>query len=152
MMQSNWRSLLFFLVVTVGGGLSIGLFTLPGEWYAGLVKPSFNPPNWIFGPVWTALYVMIAIAGWRIYLKIPSGKVMKLWWLALALNFIWSPTFFGAQQLGIALVIIFALLAAILAFIVTSRSADRSASLLFIPYAAWVGFATLLNGALFILN
>jgi translocator protein len=152
MMQSNWRSLLFFLVVTVGGGLSIGLFTLPGEWYAGLVKPSFNPPNWIFGPVWTALYVMIAIAGWRIYLKIPSGKAMKLWWLALALNFIWSPTFFGAQQLGIALVIIFALLAAILAFIVTSRSADRSASLLFIPYAAWVGFATLLNGALFILN
>jgi translocator protein len=152
MMQSNWRALLFFLVVTVGGGLGIGLFTLPGEWYAGLVKPSFNPPNWIFGPVWTALYIMIGVAGWRIYLRDPSGTAMKLWWMALALNFLWSPTFFGAQQLGIALVIILALLASILAFIVTSRPADRPASLLFVPYAAWVGFASLLNGSLFALN
>jgi translocator protein len=151
-MAGNWGSLLFFLALTVGGGLAIGLFTLPGEWYAGLVKPSFNPPNWIFGPVWTALYIMIGIAGWRIYLKQPSGLPMKIWWAALALNFIWSPVFFGAQRLGIALVIILAMLASILAFIVTSRSADRPASLLFIPYAAWVGFATLLNGALFMLN
>ena len=148
----NWLSLLFFLILTVGGGLGIGLFTLPGEWYMSLVKPSFNPPNWIFGPVWTALYVMIGVAGWRIYLKEPSGAALKIWWAALALNFIWSPTFFGAQQLGVALVIILALLASILAFIVTSRSVDRPASLLFIPYAAWVGFATLLNGSLFALN
>lgn len=151
-MTGNVKSLLGFLILTVGGGLAIGLFTLPGEWYASLVKPSFNPPNWIFGPVWTALYVMIAIAGWRMYERDPSGLAMKFWWMALALNFIWSPIFFGAQQLGIALVIIIALLAAILAFIVTSRSADRPASLLFIPYAAWVGFATLLNGSLFMLN
>ena len=151
-MAGNWGALLFFLALTVGGGLGIGLFTLPGEWYAGLVKPSFNPPNWIFGPVWTALYIMIGIAGWRIYLKQPSGVAMKIWWAALALNFIWSPTFFGAQQLGIALGIILALLASILTFIVASRSADRPASLLFIPYAAWVGFATLLNGSLFALN
>jgi translocator protein len=152
MMQSNWRALLFFLVLTVGGGLGIGLFTLPGEWYASLVKPSFNPPNWIFGPVWTALYIMIGVAGWRIFVKDPSGAAMKIWWAALALNFIWSPTFFGAQQLGIALMIILALLASILAFIATSRSADKPASLLFVPYAAWAGFATLLNGALFMLN
>jgi translocator protein len=151
-MSANWKSLLFFLVLSVGGGLAIGLFTLPGEWYAGLVKPSFNPPNWIFGPVWTALYIMIGVAGWRIYLKEPSGAAMKLWWVALALNFIWSPTFFGAQQLGIALVVIVALLASILAFIVTSRASDKTASLLFIPYAAWVGFASLLNGSLFALN
>jgi tryptophan-rich sensory protein len=151
-MAGSWRSLLFFLALTVGGGLSIGLFTLPGEWYAGLVKPSFNPPNWIFGPVWTALYIMIAIAGWRIYLKEPSGLSMQIWWVALGLNFIWSPAFFGAQQLGIALAIILALLASILAFIITARMTDRPASLLFIPYAAWVGFATLLNGSLFMLN
>jgi translocator protein len=151
-MSGNWGSLLFFLALTVGGGLGIGLFTLPGEWYASLVKPSFNPPNWIFGPVWTALYIMIGFAGWRIYLRDPSGLAMKIWWVALALNFLWSPTFFGAQQLGIALVIILALLASILAFVVTSRKADRPASLLFIPYAAWVGFASLLNGSLFALN
>jgi tryptophan-rich sensory protein len=151
-MSGNWRPLLLFLALTVGGGLGIGLFTLPGEWYMGLVKPSFNPPNWIFGPVWTALYIMIGIAGWRIYKNDPSGAAMKIWWAALALNFAWSPTFFGAQRLGIALLIILALLASILAFIVKSRQADRPASLLFIPYAAWVGFATLLNGALFMLN
>jgi translocator protein len=151
-MSGNWGTLPFFLVLTVGGGLAIGLFTLPGEWYAGLVKPSFNPPNWIFGPVWTALYFMIGVAGWRIYVKDPSGAAMKIWWAALALNFIWSPVFFGAQQLGVALVIILALLVSILAFIVISRPADRPSSLLFIPYAAWVGFATLLNGALFMMN
>jgi translocator protein len=151
-MAGNWGSLLFFLILTVGGGLGIGLFTLPGEWYAGLVKPSFNPPNWIFGPVWTALYIMIGIAGWRIYLKDPSGLAMKIWWVALALNFIWSPMFFGAQQLGIALVIILALLAFILGFIATSRPVDRPASLLFMPYAAWVGFASVLNASLFALN
>jgi translocator protein len=151
-MTASMKSLLGFLVLTVGGGLAIGLFTLPGEWYASLVKPSFNPPNWIFGPVWTALYIMIGIAGWRIYLKEPSGSAMKIWWVALALNFIWSPTFFGAQQLGIALLIIFALLASILTFIVTSRPTDRPASLLFVPYAAWVGFASLLNASLYMLN
>jgi translocator protein len=152
MMQSNWRALLFFLVLTVGGGLGIGLFTLPGEWYMNLVKPSFNPPNWIFGPVWTALYIMIGVAGWRIYVKDPSGSAMKIWWVALALNFIWSPTFFGAQMLGLALFIILMLLAAIIAFIVRARGIDSTAALLFAPYVAWVGFASFLNGSLYLLN
>ena len=148
----NWGSLLFFLALTVGGGLVIGVFTLPGEWYAGLVKPSFNPPNWIFGPVWTALYIMIAIAGWRVYQRDPSGLAMKIWWMALALNFLWSPVFFGAQLLGMALFIILMLLAAIFVFIVRARAADRTAALLFAPYAAWVAFASLLNASLYMLN
>ena len=148
-MTGNLKSLLGFLILTVGGGLAIGLFTLPGEWYAGLVKPSFNPPNWIFGPVWTALYIMIAIAGWRIYQRDPSGLAMKFWWMALALNFLWSPVFFGAQLLGMALFIILMLLAAILAFIVRARAADKTAALLFAPYAAWVAFASLLNASLY---
>jgi translocator protein len=151
-MSGNWGSLLFFLALTVGGGLGIGLFTLPGEWYMGLVKPSFNPPNWIFGPVWTALYIMIAIAGWRIYLRDRSSLAMKIWWVALALNFIWSPVFFGAQLLGVALIIILMLLAAIIAFMVRAHGIDRTASLLFAPYAVWVAFASLLNASLYLLN
>ncbi len=151
-MKRNLLSLAAFLILVVGGGLTIGLFTLPGEWYAGLAKPVFNPPNWIFGPVWTILYLMIAVAGWRIYEANHSSAAMKLWWAALVLNFVWSPSFFGAQQLGLALAIILSLLVVILAFILTSQKIDKPASLLFVPYAAWVGFASLLNGAIFMLN
>lgn len=151
-MKRNLLSLAAFLILVVGGGLTIGLFTLPGEWYAGLAKPVFNPPNWIFGPVWTMLYIMIAVAGWRIYEANHSSAAMKLWWAALVLNFVWSPSFFGAQQLGLALAIILSLLVVILAFILTSQKIDKPASLLFVPYAAWVGFASLLNGAIFMLN
>ncbi len=151
-MDRKWIVLAGFLALVVGGGLGIGLFTLPGEWYASLNKPSFNPPNWIFGPVWTILYVLIAIAGWRIWLAAPSGAAMKLWWIALVLNFLWSPVFFGAQQLAFALVIILALLVTILAFIAAAQPVDRPASLMFVPYAAWVGFASLLNGSIYLMN
>jgi translocator protein len=151
-MDRRWIVLVGFLALVVGGGLGIGLFTLPGEWYQGLNKPSFNPPNWIFGPVWTVLYVLIAIAGWRIWLAAPGGTAMKAWWVALVLNFLWSPAFFAAQNILLALVIILTLLAVILAFIAAARRFDRPASLMFVPYAAWVGFASLLNGSIFLLN
>ena len=151
-MSRNGISLILFLALTVGGGLGIGLMTLPGDWYAALVKPEFNPPNWLFGPVWSILYVLIGIAGWRIYLREASGTAMKLWWAALALNFVWSPSFFSLHQTGLALAIILALLAVILGFIVKARFLDRPASLIFAPYAAWVGFASLLNASIFLLN
>jgi len=141
----------FFLLV-VGGGLLIGFLTAPGPWYQALAKPSFNPPNWLFGPVWTVLYVLIALAGWRVWRVGPSGTAMKLWWLQLALNFMWSPAFFGLQQIGLALVVIVALLICIIAFIAAAWNLDRIAVWLFIPYAAWVAFATLLNASILFLN
>lgn len=151
-MLRSYVSLAGFLILVTGGGLAIGLFSMPGEWYAGLAKPFFNPPNWIFGPVWTLLYVMIAIAGWRVFERERTGAAMKLWWLALGLNFLWSPSFFAAQSIGLALVIILALLAAIIGFIATARRIDPPAAGLFVPYAAWVAFASLLNGSIFWLN
>jgi translocator protein len=150
--MNRWVKLLGFLVVAVGGGLAIGYLTAPGEWYAGLTKPSFNPPNWVFGPVWTVLYVLMAIAGWRVWRRDPRGWSMRLWWAQLALNFLWSPLFFVAHWIGLALLIIVLMLAAILAFIVSSWPQDRVAAWLFAPYAAWVGFASVLNGAIFALN
>ncbi|MBX3584705.1 MAG: tryptophan-rich sensory protein [Rhizobiaceae bacterium] len=141
-----------FMVLVVGGGLLIGLFTVPGPWYEALVKPSFDPPNWIFGPVWTVLYILIAIAGWRIWQRDRSSPAMKLWWLQLLLNFCWSPAFFALRQTGLALAVIVALLLVILAFIAAALKVDRPSALLFVPYAAWVGFATLLNAAIWQLN
>ena len=145
-------TLALFILLVLGGGTLIGLMTLPGEWYAGLAKPPFNPPNWIFAPVWTLLYIMVAVAGWRTLQRGPRSAAMAVWFIQLALNFIWSPVFFGAHRPGAALVVIVALLATILIFIVMRWPRDRAAALLFAPYAAWVAFATLLNGAIWTLN
>lgn len=144
--------MVLFISLVLGGGLAIGYFTAPGEWYRSLEKPAFNPPNWIFGPVWSALYVMIGIAGWRIWRADSGSLAMKLWWAQLALNFLWSPTFFTAHQIGAALAIILALLATIVLFIASARRVDRVAAWLFAPYAAWVAFASALNASILTLN
>ncbi|HET9617686.1 MAG TPA: TspO/MBR family protein, partial [Pseudolabrys sp.] len=75
-----------FLALTLGGGLAIGFWARPDGWYVHLKKPSFNPPDWVFAPVWTVLYIMIAIAGWRVFLRAPGGAAMALWAVGLALN------------------------------------------------------------------
>lgn len=141
-----------FILVVLGGGVLIGLAMLPGDWYAALAKPPFNPPNWIFAPVWSVLYVLIAIAGWRCWMSAPTGLPMRVWGVQLVLNFLWSPIFFGAHRMGLALGVIVALLVAILVFIRLNWRPDRLAAWLFVPYAAWVAFATLLNGSLLWLN
>ena len=150
-MKSN-RSLVLFLILVVGGGLAIGYFTAPGPWYAQLAKPSFNPPNWVFGPVWTVLYVMIGIAGWRLWQKHRDGWPMKLWWAQLFLNFLWSPVFFAAHEIGLALIVVLSLLGTIAALVATSWRPDRTAAWLMVPYLLWVGFASALNAGIFALN
>ena len=144
--------LILFLVLVLGGGLFLGFLTAPGAWYAGLAKPAFNPPGWLFGPAWTVLYVLIAVAGWRIWRRERHGWPMKLWWAQLGLNFLWSPVFFGAHQIGAAFLVILLMLAAILAFIAVAWRQDRVAAWLFVPYAAWVAFASVLNGSIWALN
>jgi tryptophan-rich sensory protein len=146
------RSLLAFLALVLGGGLLIGYATAPGAWYAQLAKPPFNPPNWIFAPVWTTLYVLIAIAGWRTWRREPSGVAMGLWWTQLMLNFVWSPIFFAWHRIDLAFIVIALLFAAIVGFIAASWCRDTLAAWLFAPYSAWVAFATLLNGSLFMMN
>lgn len=145
-------TLVVFLVLVIGGGLAIGSLTVPGEWYAGLDKPSFNPPSWLFAPVWTALYACIAVAGWRAFECDRNGWPMKLWWAQLVLNFMWSPAFFAAHQVGLALLVILLMLVAVLAFIALSWRRDRIAAWLLAPYAAWVAFASALNASILLLN
>lgn len=141
-----------FLAVVIGVGALIGASTAPGAWYEQLDKPPFNPPNWLFGPVWFVLYVLIAIAGWRTFLAEPRGTGMKLWYAQMALNWLWSPTWFTLHWLWPAFAVIAALLAVILLYIVDRWRRDRLTAWLFVPYAAWVGFASLLNLSVAILN
>jgi benzodiazapine receptor len=145
-------ALILFLVLVVGGGLLVGWLTAPGEWFAQLEKPVFNPPNWLFGPVWTVLYFLIAIAGWRVWKRDARTWPMKLWWAQLLLNFLWSPVFFAAHMIGLALAVILLLLAVIIAFVSASWRRDRAAAWLFIPYGAWVAFASVLNASIFAMN
>jgi translocator protein len=145
-------SLVLFVALVLGGGLIIGFVTAPGAWYATLSKPPFSPPNWIFAPVWSTLYFIIAAAGWRVWRKDGNSAQMKLWWGQLALNFIWSPIFFSGHRIDIALGVIVLLLITIIGFMVITWRQDKIASLLFAPYAAWVAFASVLNGAIWLLN
>lgn len=151
--MNRTMSLILFLVLMLGGGFMLGFLTAPGEWYAGLAKPAFNPPGWLFGPVWTVLYILIAIAGWRVWQRDRTGWPMKFWWTQMGLNFLWTPVFFTAHQIGLAFLVILLLLAAVLAFIVAAwRRQDRVAAWMFVPYAVWVAFASALNGSIWALN
>lgn len=148
----SWLTLGIFLVVVVGVGALIGTQTAPGAWYQQLEKPPLNPPNWVFGPVWFTLYVMIAIAGWRIWMIDRNATAMKFWGAQMLLNWVWSPIWFNANMPWLAFAIIVAMWLSIVGFIVTARHRDRLASWLFVPYLAWVSFATYLNLSIALLN
>jgi benzodiazapine receptor len=143
---------LAFIILVLGGGLLIGANNMPGDWYQSLAKPWFNPPNWVFAPVWSILYIIIGVVGARTWLTLRRSMAMRLWFAQLVFNFAWSPAFFGLQDPMSAMMIILGLLVAVAGFILVSWRQDRTAALLFLPYLAWVAFATALNGAILALN
>jgi tryptophan-rich sensory protein len=132
-----------------------GVFFTPGEWYAGLEKPVFNPPGWVFGPVWSVLYALMGISAWLVWRRVGfrgSGWALPLFLVQLALNAAWTPAFFGLHAPGLGLLIIIALWLAILATLLAFWKHSRAAALLLVPYLAWVSFATVLNASLWYLN
>lgn len=143
---------ILFIAAVVGCGLAIGINNNPGEWYQALVKPSFNPPNWIFPPIWSILYVVIGFVGGRTWIHHRHTAAMRLWIAQMIFNFSWSPLFFGLHEIALGLIVILALLVAIVGFVVGSRKQDYLSAVLFLPYLAWVAFATLLNGSIFLMN
>ena len=147
----GWPSLIVFLLLTFAAGF-IGSHFLPGAWYAGLTKPAFNPPNWIFAPAWTLLYILMAVAAWRVWRIAGFSGAIVLWLIQLAFNAAWSWLFFGQHALHIALAEILCLLALIVATTIAFFRTDRAAGWLMVPYVAWVSFASLLNAALWHLN
>lgn len=149
--MNRFVSLVLF-VALVGAVAAVAGQFMPGTWYASLAKPSWTPPNWLFGPVWSVLYLTIAIAGWLVWRAQGFGAVMSVWGAQLALNGIWSPVMFGAHRIGLALAVIVLLWLAIAWLVVAAWRVSRGAALLLVPYLAWVSFATVLNFAIWRLN
>jgi len=139
-------------VVLVG---SFGAYFQPGEWYTALPKPPWTPPPWLFGPVWTALYLMMAIAAWLVWRERKHrrvGPALAAYGAQLLLNSLWSWLFFGLHQIGLALVDILALLIAIAATIALFWPISRRAAWLLVPYLVWVVYASTLNGGIWFLT
>ena len=136
----------------IGGAVTS---TSVGTWYQLLHKPPFNPPDWIFGPVWTVLYIAMAVAAWRVWRRLGLGgarHALPLFAIQLLLNLAWTILFFGFQQIGMAMVEIVVLFEFIFVTAVAFWRTDSAAGLLFVPYLGWVGFAALLNASLWRLN
>ena len=134
---------------------SLGAISPPGEWYASLRKPWFNPPAWVFGPAWTVLYVMIAAATWLLWRAPGSAartRALRLNAVQLVLNAAWTPLFFWAQLPGVAFANIVLMWVFIAATIWAAWPVRRLAAALLVPYLAWVGFASVLNGCIWWLN
>jgi translocator protein len=152
-MEIPMASLLIFLAMVALTAL-VGVQYGPGPWYIALQKPPWTPPDWIFGAVWTILYVAIAVAGWMVWRSkaLSVTKPILLWLLQLILNGLWSWLFFGLHRPDLALIDILALLVVICCFIAGAKKIKHLAAWLFVPYALWVGYATVLNFSIWRLN
>lgn len=149
--MSDWWPLLGFFGACFATALSGAIFT-PGQWYEGLKKPWWRPPNWLFGPAWGVLFIMIAISGWLVWREVGFGLAMALYGLQLGLNFLWSAFFFGMRRPDLALYDLVALWLAILACILVFAPISPWGMALMIPYIAWVSFAGWLNFTMLRLN
>ncbi len=152
------NKLLASLVLCLHAGFIGSIFTTPkiDGWYAGIHKPSFTPPGWLFGPVWTLLYVLMGIALYLVWRKGLAAKGVKIalavFLVQLALNALWSFAFFGAESPLAGLVVIVALWGMIAASIAAFAPVSRAAAALLVPYILWVSFATILNASIYFLN
>lgn len=156
MKQINWVKLVTSLVICQAAGGIGALATTPKiqTWYATLNKPFFQPPNWLFGPVWTLLFLLMGISLYMVWEKKKklTDPIFNWFWIQLLLNILWSYLFFGAERPGWALVEILGLWWAIKMTMKSFVKAGKTPVRLLIPYLAWVSFATLLNGFVWWLN
>jgi benzodiazapine receptor len=150
-------ALVLWIALCVGGGAIVGFTSASGdtEWYRSLIKPAWNPPSWVFGPVWTTLYALMGIAAWRVWKKggwAARSHALRLFLLQLAVNFSWSYVFFTFQRIELALMVIVTLWVLIGLTMYTFARVDRPAAWMLAPYLAWVTYAATLNAAIAVLN
>jgi len=157
-MKNNWGKLVFSLAICQLAGIIGSLFTTSaiGTWYSHLHKPSFNPPNWIFAPVWLTLFVLMGVAIfliWRKGLKDKTRRfVFVLFMIHLGLNALWSIVFFGLHDTFLALLVIIALWGMILMLTLVFSKINKISAYLMLPYLLWVTFASLLNFSIWLIN
>ena len=150
--MAKFITLIIFVVFVGGIGALIGTSFSVDAWYEALNKPPFQPAPAAFGIVWPILYVLIAIAGWRVFTSEGETPGWGLWLGQLVLNYAWSPVFFGAHQIFWGIWIIVGTLSFSLAFISVTWDKDRLSALCFFPYVAWLTFALILNISIWLLN
>jgi translocator protein len=155
MLRNPWLVLAGFIILCLAVGIGAGFATQSSveSWYLTLNRPSWNPPNWLFAPVWTTLYIMMAVAAWLVWRTGQDTKpAMLLFFSQLALNFAWSFLFFGARSTGLGLIGILLMLAAVAATTFVFWRISKPAGALFMPYLAWTAFAAFLNFTIWRMN
>ena len=154
MINNKYLSLFFILLITfiasAIGGFTTASFKEP--WYSEIILPSFNPPSWVFGPVWTTLYVMMSIAIWKIWINSFDANILKLYFVHLFFNSTWSIVFFGFHQIGLALINLVIILIFIILLMKSYFFRDKTSFYLMIPYLLWSSYALILNSSIFLYN
>ena len=154
MTKNKYLSLAIIILITfiapMIGSYATSNFKEP--WYSEIILPSFNPPSWVFAPVWTILYIMMSVAIWKIWVSSFDTKILKLYFVHLIFNGSWSVIFFGFHQIGLALINLIIILTLIFLLMKKYFSRDKISFYLMIPYFMWTSFALLLNSSIFLLN
>ena len=154
MIKNKYLSLFLILLITfiasAIGGFTTASFKEP--WYSQIILPSFNPPSWVFGPVWTTLYIMMSVAIWKIWINSFNLNILKLYFIHLFFNATWSISFFGFHQIGLALINLIVILIFIILLMKNYFSMDKVSFYLMIPYFMWSSYALILNSSIFMLN
>lgn len=143
-MAIDWGLAGLFLCASLAAGLTGWMFK-PGDWYGGLVKPDWRPRNWMFPVAWTVIYVLSSLAAARVAALPGNSHAMGFWALQIALNTLWTPTFFGARRMGLAMGVMAALCLAVAGMLVTFWQLDGIAFVMIVPYAVWLSLAAPLN-------
>ena len=154
MTKNKYLSLLLLLFITfiastIGGFITA---TFKEPWYSEIVLPSYNPPSWVFAPIWTLLYIMMSIAIWKVWINSFDKKTLNLYFIHLLFNGSWSVIFFGFHQIGLALINLIFILIFIITLMKKYFKIDKVSFYLMLPYLIWSSYAFILNFSIFILN
>ena len=154
MTKNKYLSLFFILLITFTasaiGGLVTSSFKEP--WYSEIILPSYNPPSWIFGPVWTILYIMMSISIWKVWIDHNDKKILLIYFIHLFFNSIWSVIFFGFHSIGYALINLIIILTFIIILMKIYYNKNLLSFYLMVPYLLWSSYALILNTSIFLLN